>query len=49
MTHIGMFTMKKDKDSKFIKDDDITYSVMESNIKLCLETETSIIEFVRKS
>lgn len=48
MTHIGMFTMKKDKDSKFIKDDDITYSVMESNIKLCLETETSIIEFEEK-
>ena len=45
MTHIGMFTMKKDKDSKFIKDDDITYSVMESNIKLCLENEKKIIEF----
>lgn len=48
MTYIGMFTMKKDKDSKSIKNDDITYSVMESNIKLCLETESNIIEFEEK-
>ncbi|WP_143746782.1 hypothetical protein [Massilimicrobiota sp. An134] len=48
MTYIGMFTMKKDKDSISIKNDDITYSVMESNIKLCLETESNIIEFEEK-
>ncbi len=48
MTHIGMFTIKEDKDSKFIKNDDITYSIMKSNVKLCLETKSNIIMFEEK-